>query len=371
MELDYNFYALFETVGFVQAITLGSLLVVLNKRKYKSSCFLGLYLIIFALGTLPRILESLDVYAFYPGLYLLPLDFFWLYFPLFYLYTQHVCIFSEQKKKFWLLYPGIVAFCIQLVVFFLSPETKLYLSQTIGYDIYTFLKLGYGLGIGVYTLHLLKRHKVEVYNCFSMVRSKELSWARMYLTYAIYGFLLYTLLYQTIPDSFLAKLFFVVFDLILIYWASYQGVKQRNVRSLLAKKEEYDLFNEKPSEETGTSSTAKNGEELMERIHNHMITSESYIHPELTIVDLAENLKIHPKRISTTLNTVQNQNFNAYVNHFRVKKAEELLKSEVADTLSIEGIGSEVGFNSKSAFYSAFKKETGTTPSRYKKYRAA
>ncbi len=371
MELDYNFYALFETVGFVQAVTLGVLLIALNKRKYKSTIFLGLFLITLALGTLPRIFKTLNLYSFYPELYLLPFDFFWLYFPLFYLYTQHVCIFSDQKKKFWVLYPGIAAFCLQLVVFFLPFETKLYLTQSIGYDIYTLVKLSYGLGIGIYTLGLLNRHKVEVYNYFSMIKSKELTWARMYLTYAIFGFLLYTLLYQTMPENLLAKLFFVGFDLIMIYWASYHGVMQRNVRSLLARKEDYDLFNDNSSEETGTSSAEKNSEELMARIHSYMISSKSYIHHELTIVDLAEKLKVHPKRISTTLNTVQNQNFNTYVNHFRVKKAEELLKSEVAETLSVEGIGNEVGFNSKSAFYSAFKKETGTTPSQYKKQMVA
>jgi len=372
MELDYNLYTLFETVGFVQAITLGTLLVVLNKPKYMSTSFLGLLLILFALGTIPRILESLDAFQWYPEWYLLPFDFFWLYFPLFYLYTQHASIFSNQKKKYWVLYPGITVFCLQLVIFFLPYETKLNLTQSIGYDIYTVAKLSYGLGIGIYTLKLLNRHKIEVYNCFSLVKSKELNWARIYLSYAILGFLIYASLLRTIPDTFFAKLFFASFDIVFIYWISYHGVQQRNVRSLLDMKEKYDLSNEKLSEDSQTSlQPEKNMEELMERIHDYLTTSESYTHRELTIVDLAEKLKNHPKRISTAINTVRHQNFNAYINGLRVKKAEMLLRNKKVDNLSIEGIGNEVGFHSKSAFYSAFKRETGTTPLKFKERTAA
>ena len=91
------------------------------------------------------------------------------------------------------------------------------------------------------------------------------------------------------------------------------------------------------------------------------------MHTELTIVDIAEKLKVHPRRISVAINSIHQQNFNTYVNEFRIKKAELLLADENLNNLSIEGIGLEVGFHSKSSFYSAFKKVTGTTPSNYKK----
>jgi len=367
MEPFYYFYPLFGTVGFVQAITLGTLLMVLNRPKYRSTLYLGLLLILFALGLVPRILDSLGTFERYPDLYLLPFDFFWFYFPIFYLYTQHACIFSNQKKKFWVLYPGIIVFFLQLYVFFLPYETKLNLVQTLAFDAYTLIKLSYGLGIGIYTLKLLNRHKVEVYNYFSFVKSKELNWSRIYMTFAIIGSLVYTILIRTIPDSHFARLFFLSFDLILIYWISYHGVQQRNVRSLLAKKKEFDLRRAKSIDESeGSSKHKKSMQELMQQIHEHMATSESYTHPELTVVDLAEKLNTHPKRISAAINSIENQNFNAYINSLRVKKMEKLLKNEEVDKLSIEGIGYEVGFHSKSAFYSAFKKFTGTTPSKYK-----
>jgi AraC-like DNA-binding protein len=48
-----------------------------------------------------------------------------------------------------------------------------------------------------------------------------------------------------------------------------------------------------------------------------------------------------------------------------VEHAKELLKGGSADSLSIDGIGSQSGFPSRSSFYATFKAETGMTPSQY------
>ncbi len=369
MELDYNLYALFETVGFIQAITLGALLIFLNKNKYKSTLFLGIFLILFGLETVPIVLDSLNVYPLYPTLYLLPFDFFWLHFPIFYVYVHQICIFSNEKKKYWVLYPGIVAFIAQIAVFLLPYATKVAITASVGYDIYFYCKVLYGLSIGIYTLRLLFQHKIEVLNYFSMLESKELTWARIFLFYNISGSIVYTVFSTTITDSLVAKIFFATFDLILIYWVSYQGVKQRNIRSLLAKKEDFEAISQKLSAKPDLPPLSNDGlQELMQRIDDLMRDSEPFTDTDLTIMDFAKELDTHPKRISTAINVLCHQNFNAYVNKFRIRKAENLLENEAYSHLSIEGIGTEVGFHSKSAFYSAFKKFTGTTPSKYKEH---
>lgn len=372
MELNYNFYALIETVGFVQAITLGSLLIILNKNKYKSTFFLGLFLVLFGLETIPIILTSLDAYKIYSFLYLLPFDFFWLHFPVFLLYAFNVSIFCERKKPFWVLYPGIIMFLVQLIVFFLPYETKLLITESSWYDLYMYTKIAYGLGIGIWTLLLLEKHIHAVNNYFATVDFKELRWARIFLIYNISGSILYSIFANTIPESMTAKVFFAMFDLILIYWVSYHGVEQRNVLSLLNRQKNSELSNtELVDDKTRSSDGNQDMEELMQTINQYMISSESFVHGELTIIDIAERIRIHPKRISTAINTISGQNFNTYINRFRIKKAKGLLADTASHNLSIEGIGHEVGFHSKSAFYSAFKKETGTTPSKYKERTAA
>ncbi|MGB6151359.1 MAG: helix-turn-helix domain-containing protein, partial [Pricia sp.] len=145
------------------------------------------------------------------------------------------------------------------------------------------------------------------------------------------------------------------------------GVEQRNILSLLAKKEDFEDDSPEISFKADLPSLSTDSlEELMRTIDDHMQSSEPFMDTDLTIIDLAKALDTHPKRISTAINMICHQNFNAYVNQFRIRKAEKLLEDPKYRQLSVEGIGNEVGFHSKSAFYSAFKKFTGTTPSKYK-----
>jgi len=70
--------------------------------------------------------------------------------------------------------------------------------------------------------------------------------------------------------------------------------------------------------------------------------------------------------LSKTINTYSNVNFSDFVNSFRVDKVKELLASQEFSEYTIVAIGLECGFNSKSTFYSAFKKNTGVTPVQYR-----
>jgi AraC-like DNA-binding protein len=62
-----------------------------------------------------------------------------------------------------------------------------------------------------------------------------------------------------------------------------------------------------------------------------------------------------------------NKSFFDFVNEYRVQEAKRLLCSPQSDHLSILGIALDAGFNSKSAFYTAFGKYAGITPSEYRK----
>jgi len=82
---------------------------------------------------------------------------------------------------------------------------------------------------------------------------------------------------------------------------------------------------------------------------------------------LSQAIGVSPNLLSQKINGELNQNFNEYINHYRIIESQKRLIDAEYDHLSIEGIGQSVGFKSKSSFYAAFKKNTSMTPSVYKK----
>ncbi|MEP3372188.1 MAG: helix-turn-helix domain-containing protein [Maribacter dokdonensis] len=92
-----------------------------------------------------------------------------------------------------------------------------------------------------------------------------------------------------------------------------------------------------------------------------------YTNSQASLKNLATQLAIHPNQISKTINSDFGSNFNHYINSKRIDLAKERLVDPQFSHLTIEAIGETVGFKSKSAFYNAFKKISGISPSKFAK----
>ncbi|MGX5817879.1 helix-turn-helix domain-containing protein [Chitinophaga lutea] len=89
-----------------------------------------------------------------------------------------------------------------------------------------------------------------------------------------------------------------------------------------------------------------------------------YRNPNLKLNDLAMAVHLPGHQLSQLLNEHVGKSFSTYINEFRVREACRLIAEN--DHLTVEAIGYEVGYNSKSTFYTAFKKVLATTPSAYR-----
>jgi AraC-like DNA-binding protein len=105
--------------------------------------------------------------------------------------------------------------------------------------------------------------------------------------------------------------------------------------------------------------------ELGYRIEQLLLEEKFYQNPDCRLAHLAKQVNEPEYLVSQALNKHFEKNFFDTINELRVNDALQLLAGEAAKKYTIEAICFEVGFNSRAAFYRAFKKQTGKTPSEY------
>ncbi|MBI9066816.1 MAG: tetratricopeptide repeat protein [Salinivirgaceae bacterium] len=108
-------------------------------------------------------------------------------------------------------------------------------------------------------------------------------------------------------------------------------------------------------------------QEILEGIEDLIENKKVFLDKDISLEKMANYLKTNKKYISQIINENYDQNVSNFINEYRIKEARRLLSDPAYKNITIEGIATTVGFNSKSAFNISFKKITGITPSFYQK----
>jgi AraC-like DNA-binding protein len=104
-------------------------------------------------------------------------------------------------------------------------------------------------------------------------------------------------------------------------------------------------------------------QQIVAKLQKVMNGKELFRNPNLKVGDLAREINIPSHQLSRILNDSLQKNFTLFVNEYRVNAACKMLSYQT--NFTIEAVGVEVGFNSKSTFFAAFKKIKGLTPNAY------
>jgi AraC-like DNA-binding protein len=121
-----------------------------------------------------------------------------------------------------------------------------------------------------------------------------------------------------------------------------------------------------PPRSTGIPAATPLPAELLawrERLLALMAEQRPWLEPELTLAELAQRLGTHASLLSRVINAGCGQNFNDFINSYRVAEARRLLADPHFAHYSLVGVALESGFNSKSTFNRVFKKLDGRAPS--------
>ncbi len=111
-----------------------------------------------------------------------------------------------------------------------------------------------------------------------------------------------------------------------------------------------------------SSVTVEVARSTMEKIH-HLMSSGLYRDSSLTLGKLADKLNISQHHLSQIINEQTQGNYFYLLNYYRIEQAKQLL---LHTDMSVTEVSYDVGFNSKSSFYTEFKNQTKCTPSQFK-----
>ncbi|MEM9936956.1 MAG: helix-turn-helix domain-containing protein [Bacteroidota bacterium] len=103
---------------------------------------------------------------------------------------------------------------------------------------------------------------------------------------------------------------------------------------------------------------------LSTSLNQLMEEDKAFKDPKLTLPILAKRINVLPSQLSQYVNEHLQTTFRDYVNAYRIEEAMRMMRA--GSPYSLEAIGYDCGFNSKSTFYAAFKKHSGTTPMKFK-----
>ena len=107
-------------------------------------------------------------------------------------------------------------------------------------------------------------------------------------------------------------------------------------------------------------------ENTLAKLQHLMDTEKPFLNPNFSLPNLSKRLSVSPHHLSQILNESLGQSFFDFTAQYRIEEAKRILKNPETQSIKIEEIAEMVGYNSKSAFNTAFKKLTGKTPSEFR-----
>ena len=107
---------------------------------------------------------------------------------------------------------------------------------------------------------------------------------------------------------------------------------------------------------------AELADELYEKILNIVVIQKRYRDKDFSAKELAQELGTNTRYISAVINSRFNTNFSCLINEYRIKEALHRMKDKRYLDLTIEEIGTLVGFANRQSFYASFYRIMGETP---------
>jgi YesN/AraC family two-component response regulator len=104
---------------------------------------------------------------------------------------------------------------------------------------------------------------------------------------------------------------------------------------------------------------------LFDRIREYFEKEKPYLDPDFSVAKLANDIDSNTNYITKAIRIQTGNNFNWYVNSFRIKYIQQLFVDDNYRSYTIDHLRAKAGFKNQSTFNDTFKKQIGMTPSEY------
>ena len=368
-----DFVAIIILLGIVQGLFLGTLLVLIKSPNQRANRIFGVLYICFSISISHFFLDRTGLYHEFPHLFRVSFPVLFLFGPLFLLYVKVLTDRTLPLKPIHLLHALPFALSVlAFAPFFLLPADEK-LAEVRGYEEATGVHMGLILGL-IQVLHvfayvLAVRHELRKYD--QRIKNTKSSLEHINLRWLWIGTINFIIVFALILVMILLQatglnvlpIYNVAVPLsvsVVIYYMGYLGLRQPTIFSpteeLAAAARKYEK----------SALTPEKGRELASRLKDFMEQYRPFLDSELTLPKLAEMLQMPPHHLSQIINESLGQNFFDFVNAYRVEEARRLFQNPEKSAYTVLAVAEEAGFNSKTAFNSAFKKVTGQTPSEFR-----
>lgn len=270
--------------------------------------------------------------------------------------------------------PIVFVLHIFLIIMYLDKELDKALKEIIT-TVFVTLIIVYVLVYSLLSLYKLNNYKQKTKSIISSFDKHDIKWIRKIIIGFIIIIISYlSLIYPTtinlINDKEVASIASFIIGIFLFYTA-YYGITQSKM--LLPNFIIPEGIEEEPTKlisenKNGVDGLLTNEEinSISKNLNTALLEKKPHLDANLTLSKLSNMLGVSSKKLSFFLNKHQQKTFYDFINAERIKTVQEKMSHPDFKNYTLLAIAYESGFSSKTTFNRIFKKETGTSPSKYR-----
>ena len=223
------------------------------------------------------------------------------------------------------------------------------------------------IGYGAVMIRELLSHRRRVRDHFANVEGRELKWVTLLLSALVVYFIQALLLglVLDVPDQVSGWVDGAA-TVILVSVLCLFGLRQGQAFEPSGQGPVGDRRGvaQAPGRYARSALSRERSDRIAAALQSVMENDQIYRDAELSLGKLAKAVATPPDYVTQTLNEILGESFFEFVNRWRIEAA---CRQLLSTTAPITEIALEVGYNSRSAFYRAFRNITGATPSEYRR----